>query len=620
MPRILFIGLLAFSLLSCNGQTERKGPSSPVSKLLRPFTFVTSCDQDDPLLKEILEEDLKGLQSPLELLSFYTKALNRGTSHGKIGHKLDKLFSCGRIPQDMKGYYHGITISLKTGLDIYSVLEEIRGKLGVGKEIDIIQVLYGRVLSDTSPWAGKTFKRVESDVLSELKGRHQENRGPAYLGLNSFRKDQTNIVNNVANFLLPMIIDMKAVPKPDKKQRSWIQSTGGFFIAQQSGSIDPVNPGKEVLALNYRWDGLSNRLPNRLLIDEIVEIAEGLFLGKLFYATAPQHLFAKYDPDVKQEDYKYRGFGYFMLMDDTWLQEKNRLFPKSAYTLGNDLHGKYTTFSFIDSHEAKAIQRKMNDHPTILHYLQDIYEGIQKGPASKDLYFDELHKIFMCGKRPDGINGFFHGGVLTFNNAGLLKKLERIVLNDIYPAVRPFSPWSGKTFTLTTEERLKKYIGGDARYYEGVKPIILGTNTYRKELDLSLPVTAFVEHLDKIGMVVEYPNEAEKRREIHVKSFYFIAANGTSFNPSNRGKEVLQFNYRWPGLHTMPPDHLCFDELVEIAEGLYLGQLLYSTRPDIPYDPKTDPSVYQYENFGYFMLMDDDWRAIKEFILFDTSA
>jgi hypothetical protein len=57
---------------------------------------------------------------------------------------------------------------------------------------------------------------------------------------------------------------------------------------------------------------------------------------------------------------------------------------------------------------------------------------------------------------------------------------------------------------------------------------------------------------------------------------------------------------------------------VRIADGLYLGQLLYSTRPGIPYDPGTDHALYKYENFGYFMLMDDDWHAVKDFILFDT--
>jgi hypothetical protein len=615
------IVFLVLFLLGCSQETETgtdKIAKGPVGvELSRPFTFVESCNTQDPLLQEILTEDMKGKETPLELLHYYAQVLNKDESHGKIGEKLDALFLCGRPPEDMSGFYHGITISMKTGFDIHTVLEDARRKLGIGEGPDILQSIYGRVLSKTSPWAGKNFTEIGPEKLREFTGG-LEDKETAYLGINSFRMDNKNAVNNLANYVLRSVIDMKALPKPETRQRSWLHATGGLFIAQKALSVDPEHPEKEVMALNYRWESLSNRLPNRLLIDEIVQISEGLYLGKLYYATAMYYLFDKYSPQVEKEAYKYRNFGYFLLMDDTWLQEKNKLFPELTYAMADDLHDKFTTFTFTECPEGKAIQEKLGDRGTILHYLQDIYDGIQKGDSFKDNYFSELHKIFMCGERPDGINGFLHGGVVSFKNAALLKKFDRSVLNDVYPAVRPFSPWSGKTVTKTSMEEIRRYIGSDAQYYEGVEPVILGTNTYRKDLDLSLPVTAFIEHLDKIGMVVEYPDEEEKRQEIHVKSFYFIATFGKSVNPENKGKEALQFNYRWPEFHTMPPDHLCIDELVRIADGLYLGQLLYSTRPEIPYDSKADPAIYKYENFGYFMLMDDDWYAIKEFILFDT--
>lgn len=605
-------------LPACDREIYKTPVESPVVELSRAFTFVESCNREDPLLQEILREDMKGKKSPLELIHYYAEILNKGKSHGKIGEKLDTLFLCGRPPGDMDGYYHGVTISLKTGLDICTVLDDARRKLGIKEEPDILQALYGRVFSKTSPWAGKSFKKIDQKRLGELAGSLKESKETAYLGINSFRQENKNIVNDLSNYLLAAVIDMESLPKPESRQRSWIHARGGLFIAQKALSVDPEHPEKEVTALNYRWASLSNRFPNRLLIDEIVEISEGLYLGKLYYATAQEYLFEKYSPEVQEKDYKYKNFGYFVLMDDTWLHEKNKLFPDLTYTMADGLDEKFTRFTFIECPESEAIQEALGDRTTILHYLQDIYDGIQKGPSFQDKYFDELHKIFMCGEQPDGINGFFHGGVVSFKNAGFLNKFDRSVLNDIYPAARPFSPWSGKTFTRTTVDDIKRYIGDNARYYEGVEPVILGTNTYRNDIDLSLPVTAFIEHLDKIGMIVEYPDEEERRKEIHVKSFYFIAANGKSFNPENKGKELLQFNYRWPEFHTMPPDHLCFDEVVRIAHGLYLGQLVYSTRPEIPYDPKRDPAVYKYENFGYFMLMDDDWHAVREFIIFDT--
>jgi hypothetical protein len=408
--------------------------------------------------------------------------------------------------------------------------------------------------------------------------------------------------------------------EPEAQQQSFLHARGGLFIAQEKFSVDPDHPDKKVMALNYRWEGLSNRLPNRLLIDEIVEISPGLYLGKLYYATAGKNLFSDYDAGIENKDYQYRNFGYFALMDDTWLEEKNLLFPELQYGAVKDVKDKFKKFTFTDCEECEKIKSQLADGETILHSLKDISDGIGRGPSFQDAYFDALNRIFLCGRPADDIDGFFHGGVVTFKNAGFLARFERSVLNDIYPAVRLFSPWTGKTFSRAATADIKKYIGDDGMYYKGKTPVILGSNTYRKSPDLSLPATAFIENLGLRGMAVEYPGEKEKREEISVKSFYFIAANEKTVNPENKGKQVLRLNYRWPGLHTLPPDHLCHDELVKIADGLYLGQLLYATKPGIRYAPETDPAAYHYENFGYFMLMDDDWQAIWEFIRFDEAS
>lgn len=112
--------------------------------------------------------------------------------------------------------------------------------------------------------------------------------------------------------------------------------------------------------------------------------------------------------------------------------------------------------------------------------------------------------------------------------------------------------------------------------------------------------------------------ETKQRSWIYAKGGLFIANRQKSVDPEHPEKEVIALNYRWPEFRTMPPDNLCIDELVRIAEGLYLGQLLYATDPKIEYSPEKDPAIYKYQNFGYFMLMDEDWHAIKEFISFDT--
>jgi len=591
--------------------------STPVL-LTRPFTLVDDCHLDDPLLKEIMERDLHGMKTPLELMKHYAEQLNREKSYGEIDDKLNRLFLCGRTPESLDGYYHGITLGLKSGSDAFRVLNGIRERLGLGEKPDLLQIFYGRLLSETSPWAGKNFKRLGAERLRTLTGGAEE--GEAWLGINSFRKAHKDLVNNLAGRVLSLVMELEEQPRPQRRQRSWIHAKGGLFVAKRQRSVAPEHPDKEVLALNYRWESLENGPPNNLLIDELVQIADGLYLGKLFYATALEYLAREYDPQVPIHDYKYRNFGYFLLMDDSWLHEKNVLFPELAYELADDLPEKFAGHRLKDADECRGLvsSMKLGAERSLLHYLQDLSHGVGKGKETEEAYFAKLQQLFLCGRSPERIGGFLHGGVVAFRSSGFFECFPGNILNDLWPAVRPFSPWSGKIFYHSNLAGISKYIGEDARHYRLFDHIILGCNTYEKELGLSLPATAFIERLGKIGMAVEYPEPAERDEDVHVKSFYFVATRVPSIGPHSRGKEVLQFNYRWPGFHTMPPDHLCMDELVEIADGLYLGQLLYATVSDLKYDPDMDPEVYQYENFGYFLLMDDEWHALKEFLAFDT--
>jgi hypothetical protein len=57
--------------------------------------------------------------------------------------------------------------------------------------------------------------------------------------------------------------------------------------------------------------------------------------------------------------------------------------------------------------------------------------------------------------------------------------------------------------------------------------------------------------------------------------------------------------------------------MVQIAEGLFLGRLMYATNITEPYDPEKDPQIYRYRNFGYFLLMDRQWQQIRLSIGFD---
>ncbi len=100
------------------------------------------------------------------------------------------------------------------------------------------------------------------------------------------------------------------------------------------------------------------------------------------------------------------------------------------------------------------------------------------------------------------------------------------------------------------------------------------------------------------------------------------AANQKSILPTNNvgadKKRVFQFHYRYPMIGGPVPIGYCLDELVEIADGLYLGQLIYSTALHIPFHSSTNPEEYKYQLFGYFLLLDDDWQRHRLAIELDT--
>ena len=99
-------------------------------------------------------------------------------------------------------------------------------------------------------------------------------------------------------------------------------------------------------------------------------------------------------------------------------------------------------------------------------------------------------------------------------------------------------------------------------------------------------------------------------------------ADQPSILPMNSGdngqKQVFQFHYRFPMVGGPAPIGYCLDELVEIADGLMLGQLIYSTALDMPFHSAVDPDEYKYQLFGYFLLLDDEWEQHRQAIKLDT--
>lgn len=108
------------------------------------------------------------------------------------------------------------------------------------------------------------------------------------------------------------------------------------------------------------------------------------------------------------------------------------------------------------------------------------------------------------------------------------------------------------------------------------------------------------------------------------QGYMFLGASGRdSLLPMNssgtRTKKVFQFHYRFPLIGGPAPIGTCLDELVEIAQGLFLGQLIYSTSLFTPFHSSVDPAQYRYQLFGYFLLLDDDWERHRQAIGLDVN-
>lgn len=107
------------------------------------------------------------------------------------------------------------------------------------------------------------------------------------------------------------------------------------------------------------------------------------------------------------------------------------------------------------------------------------------------------------------------------------------------------------------------------------------------------------------------------------QGYIFLGTGGReSILPMNNGrkrkKTVFQFHYRYPMIGGPAPIGFCLDELVEIADGLFLGQLIYATALDVPFHSSVDPARYSYQLFGYFLLLDDAWQYHRQAIGLDV--
>lgn len=589
------------------------------SEKLTEFTCFRGLKEDDDLVKQI-KGDLEGKRSILEVLKDYMLDLRGNLDNNALPfRKLARLFELGSIPGTMEGHHYGIALALRTG-DLPTALAEYGNLLGF---------IWGSAIVGVCPWVGKSFHPMTPGDRAQVLAASVSADIKAFRGINHFLEIQSSPVNVSATHLLSFMWHLKKVPEAEHLKYGH-QRNGGHFAAHRAKSIYPGTP-REVLRLNYRYGGLDNFPPLIFLIDECVEIADGLYLGQLLFATG--RLLEKYNPDAPNENYHYQHFGYFFIFREEWNPEAKRLFPplempeaaisyKIADSGGPAIiqkNNKFTTFTFADPADGNVdaavlnqIRQDLNTSGTIIDLIKNYSDALADQLDNRSPVFMKLQTLFNAGIAPVRMDQFYRGALVSWHSQGISEVFNVNTINLAWKLSKTFSPWTGKTFDAVDAQRLSELTDGFEKADEQAY-FCSNTVVFRTAKEKFTGVGARL-----IGAWIEDANEHERRLHGYdAKTFFFISKLAPSIYPENRGKRVLQFNYRWPKLKNVVPDRFCIDELVQIADGLYLGQVFYATNILEPWSPNTQISKYNYKLFEYFVVMDEEWHIRRLRIGYD---
>jgi hypothetical protein len=571
-----------------------------------------------PQLLQEVEKDLSGCTTVLDLLRIYMEALKRSADNAAPEFaKMGALFAVGRTPEVIEGHHSGVALGLR-----------VSGERRSLSHVDnVVGLLWGATLEDESPWVGKSFRRGDDAELSTVTSTRHEKDVLGFLGINHFNRLDCRPMNAISYHALTWWLGLEDVANGERYAYGH-ERNGGHFVACRAASVCGETP-REVFSLNYRWPNLGNRPPLSWLIDEVVEIAEGLYLGQLLFAS--RRLLAAYDPRRPSEAEGYRHMGYFALWSPRWTPEARRLFPfleipvtapglepppLAALTEGR----RYTTLtceepapSCCDDRFFDEVRRDLAREGSVMHLLKRYSDELQDGLDNRSPYFSRLQELFNRGRPVTELDGVYRGALVSWHGAGLLDLFTKNALNLAWRGFAGrFSTWTGKSFAPVSSSRLAEITDG---FETRDIPTFWGSNTQALRTMKEREVGRLMELANIWSEPV--PGDEALRNGYDLKNFFFIAHAAESLNPNCRGKRIFQFNYRWPKLKTIVPDCYCIDELVEISDGLYLGQLMYATNVIKPYDPRESPEEYRYGMFGYFVLMTEEWHQLRLKIGFD---
>ncbi|MBV9960581.1 MAG: carboxypeptidase regulatory-like domain-containing protein, partial [Acidobacteria bacterium] len=587
---------------------------------LTTLTCLENVGEEDDLVKQI-RNDMVGKASVLEMMRDYMRDLEHSLNNDALPfRKMAKLFELGQTFESLNGHYYGVAPGLRTG-DLHGVAAEYGNLMGV---------IWGSAVVGVCPWSGKSYTEMTPEDRAQIVGSSVPEEIKVYRGINHFNRIEHAPVNIALTSLLTFMWHLKHAPQVDQLKYGY-ELNGGHFAAHRAPSVYHGTP-REVFRLNYRHHELGNNPPLNYLVDEMVRIADGLYLGQVLFTT--DHLFERYDPQADPARYHYQHFGYFLLFEESWNVEARRLFPflevpdaavttnivgDGASALASNANAsqqsKFTTLTLADPPDGDVnpqlldeVRSDIQSSGDIMRTLKAYSDTLFKEHRTESHTFDKLHALFNAGIGPQTMHGFYRGALVSWESQKLLAAFGQNTINIVWPVSRDFSPWTGKSFRQIDEAELLKWTdGGEAM---GSDPAFHCSNT----VAFRTVKEKFTRGAMKVAGVVTEPASPEEHRlyGFDAHTFFFIGRpNRPSMLPENKGKKIYQFNYRWKPLQNIPPDCFCIDEITQIADGLYLGLLIYATDWLKPWNPATDIAAYKYRLFGYFLLMDEQWHALR---------
>lgn len=452
--------------------------------------FPSASEQESQALENklatLLQSDYQG--DFYALLASYQRTLadNRLRLQWPAIHdKLLTLFMCGQAAP-LDGPMVGIPVSIRDSDFFRKIAEQFGQERSVIAGIEVMATAWNATFADTGLWMGKTFEPVPREVVSEKccdnpKVMGSYNEKITRIGRNFFREPPDhNLIQslglptlNVAWHLKdrPTLTDTAGfegalLPENLAKEKAIPYSrTGGIFLANMDKSVTPEMRGKQVYSLNYRWPNLQPAYPMTCLVDEIVQVDEGIYLGQLVFATRHFEIGAvdlpfiagnielgePYAPNDDGPDYGYQNNGFFLMMDPAYATRIYAAFPqlrprpgeigykelgydqlaaKTLQVAASDnasswqddvaLQKKFTTLITTSSPKAGDgdVHELLHENESVLQMIKRISCDIseQTNPDDKLRYFEPLHRLFRAGVAPDVKNGLFQGaGIKGYN-------------------------------------------------------------------------------------------------------------------------------------------------------------------------------------------------------------